>query len=124
MYPAAKESVPGLETIRGVWTGGGAATDCAHAAADWSKGIVSVVYTSATGCYTVTFTDPHYALVGYDIKASQQTGVDPIRGVVRNGSYSSATKSLIFELNDAGTLIDALTTDKLFLEFVFAKAAP
>ncbi len=126
MYPSPKCSVPGLEQVVGKWTGGGAATDCALAAGDWSKGIASVAYTAATGVYTVTFTDAYQQLVGYRITASQQTGVDPIGGVVRNGTYSSTTKSLIFELNTlpSGALVDALTTDKLMLEFTFAKFAP
>ncbi len=108
----------------GVWTGGGAAADCTHVATDWSKGIASVVYTAATGCYTITFTDSYHSIVGYSLKCSQQTGVDPVVGTVRNGTFSSATKSVVVEINTAGTLTDLLTTDKLFIDFTFARFPP
>ena len=124
MYPSPKETIPGLKSVRGVWTGGGAAADCTHVATDWSRGITSIVYTAATGCYTITFDECGPNLVDFSIHFGQQTGVDPITATVRNGSFSATTKSLVFEVNTAGTLTDLLTTDKLHIHAVFSTNKP
>jgi hypothetical protein len=125
-YPGDKTTIPGTFKVQGVWTGGGAATNCTKAAADWSKGIASVNYTAATGCYTITFTDVGQQIVGWKITTGQQTGVNPLNFILRNGSFSATTKSVIIEVSadDSGTLTDLLTTDKLYIEFQFAKQAP
>ncbi len=126
-YPR-KTSIPGTRTVQGVWTGGGAGTDCAVASGDWNRGITSIVYTSAAGCYTVTFNegDCGHSLVGFQIGTGQQTGVNPLAICVRNGSFSSATRSVIIEVSasDSGTLTDLLTTDKLYVSFTFSTFPP
>ncbi len=118
--------IPDTVHVRGVWTGGGAATDCSHVATDWSRGIASIAYTSATGCYTITFTDVGQQVIGFHIGSGQQTGVNPLAFAYRNGTFSAVTKTLIFEVSasDSGTLTDLLTTDKLFIDIVFSKQAP
>ncbi len=123
-YPS-RTSVPGLQKVQGVWTGGGAAADATHSAGDWSKGIASVVYT-ATGKYTIAFTDVGQQIVGHKITFGQATGVNPLSYIVVNGSFSTTTKSVDveFSASDSGTLTDLLVTDKLYIEFEFAKQAP
>lgn len=125
-YPGGKTTIPGTFKVQGVWTGGGGAANCTHVAADWSRGIASVDYTSATGCYTITFTDVGQQIVGWKITTGQQTGVNPLAFCLRNGTFSAVTKSVIFEVSasDSGTLTDLLTTDKLYIEFEFAKQSP
>ena len=121
-----RSSVPDTIRVQGVWTGGGAAADCTHAAADFSRGISSIAYTAATGCYTITFTDVGQQIVGWKITTGQQTGVNPLAFCLRNGTFSATTKSVIFEVSasDSGTLTDLLTTDKLYVEFEFATSPP
>ncbi len=125
-YPKGATSIPGQVTVQGVWTGGGAASNCAVASGDWNRGIASFVYTAATGCYTITFSDCGAALVGHHIGFGQQTGVNPLAYTVRNGSFSSSTKSVIVEFSatDSGTLTDLLTTDKLYCKFEFSSFPP
>ena len=121
-----RSSVPDIVKVQGVWTGGGAAADCSHVATDWNRGIVSIVYTAATGIYTITFRDVGKAIVGWNISTGQQTGVNPLAFIIQNGSFSTATKSVIIEVSasDSGTLTDLLTTDKLYVNFEFAKNGP
>ncbi len=121
-----RSSVPNTFEVIGVWTGGGAAADCSHVATEWNRGIASIVYTSATGCYTITFNDCGAALIGLLITFGQQTGVNPLAYTIRNGTFSSATKSVIveFSASDSGTLTDLLTTDKLYIVARFAKNLP
>ncbi len=125
-YNAARHSVPGLKTVNGVWTGGGATTDCAVASGDWNKGIASFVYTSATGCYTLTFSDCGSDIVDWHISTGQQTGVNPLAFCIRNGTFSSSAKTVIIEVSasDSGTLTDLLTTDKLYVSFTFSTFPP
>ncbi len=122
-YPS-RDTIPDCVTVRGVWTGGGAGQDCAVADGDWNRGIASIAYTSAAGCYTITFQDVGQQIVGWHISMGQQTGVDPVSVVLRNGTFSTSTKSVIVEVNTGGTLTDFLTTDKLYVEFTFAKNGP
>lgn len=121
-----RSTCPDTVKVQGVWTGGGAGTDCTHDAADHSHGIASVAYTSAAGCYTITFTDVGQQIVGHHISFGQQTGVNPLSYAIRNGSFSRTTKSVIveFSASDSGTLTDLLTTDKLYIDFTFAKNGP
>ena len=126
LYPSRGTTLPGTFKAQGVWTGGGAATNCTKAAADWNRGIASVNYTAATGIYTITFLDVGQQIVGHKIGFGQQTGVNPLAYCVRNGSFSATTKSVIveFSASDSGTLTDLLTTDKLYIEFEFATSPP
>ncbi len=121
-YNAARRSIPGTKAVGGVWTGGGAASNCAVATGDWNRGITSFVYTAATGCYTITFSDCGHQIVDWHISTGQQTGVNPLAFIIRNGSFSASTKSVIVEVSaaDSGTLTDLLTTDKLYVNFVFS----
>ncbi len=125
-YPSGGKTLPGTFKVQGVWTGGGAGTNCTHAAADWSRGIASIAYTSSAGCYTITFTDVGQQIVGWKITTGQQTGVNPLAFCLRNGTFSATTKTVIFEVSasDSGTLTDLLTTDKLYVEFEFATSPP
>ncbi len=125
-YPKGATSVPGLKTVQGVWTGGGSAADCAVASGDWNRGITSIAYTAATGCYTITFSECGSAIVGWQISTGQQTGVNPLAFCLRNGTFSSSAKTVIFEVSasDSGTLTDLLTTDKLYVKFEFSSFPP
>ncbi len=116
-----RSTIPGLKTVGGVFTGGGAATSCTQAATDWNRGIVSVVYVS-TGRYTVNFLDVGQQLVGYSIQVDGAAGVDPVVGQLITGSFDSTTKLCVLEFG--ATLIDLLTTNKLYLSFTFATNAP
>ncbi|MDD5374479.1 hypothetical protein [Acidithiobacillus sp.] len=127
-YPKGSTSIPNLRTVQGVWTGGGAAADCTVASGDWNRGITSIAYTAATGCYTVTFNagDCGYAIVDWHISTGQQTGVNPLAFCLRNAGFSASARTAIFEVSasDSGTLTDLLTTDKLYVSFTFAKTPP
>lgn len=116
-----RSSVPGLFTVEGVWTGGGAAADCAVTAGDWNRGIISFVYT-ATGKYTVTFRDFGQQIVSYSLSTTGATGVDPVVGQVVEGSYSATAGTVALEFG--ATLADLLTTNKVHLSFTFASNAP
>ncbi len=117
-----RSTIPDLIEVAGVWTGGGAAADCTHAAADWNRGIASVAYNAATGKYLVTFVDCGQQIVKYSIQVEGDTGVDPVVGMVVAGSYSQSAKTVALEFG--ATLIDLLTTNKLHLSFTFAKNGP
>ncbi len=121
-----RSTLPGVHRVQGVWTGGGAGANCTLATGDWSRGIASVNYTSATGCYTITFTDVGQQIIGWNIKSGQETGVNPLCFIVRNGTFSASTKTVIIEVSasDSGTLTDLLTTDKLYISFEFVNFAP
>ncbi len=117
-----RSTVPDTTKVQGTWTGGGAAADCTHDAADWNRGIESVKYNSATGKYKVKFMDCGQQLVDYSIQVEGATGVDPVVGMVVAGSLDTVAKTV--DLEFGATLIDLLTTNKLHLTFVFAKNAP
>ncbi len=121
-----RSTIPDLVVVGGVWTGGGSAADCSHVATDWNRGIVSIAYTAATGCYTITFQDVGQQIVDWHISTGQQTGVNPLAFIIRNGTFSTSTKSVIIEVSasDSGDLTDLLTTDKLYVNFTFAKNGP
>ncbi len=120
-----RSTIPGVYKVQGVWTGGGAATDCTHAAADWSKGITSVTYNSATGKYLITFTDVGQQIVGHNIRVCGATTVDPVAVQLIRGSLSTSAKTVQVEFSDlAGGLLDLLSTDKLLIEVDFVNSAP
>ncbi len=125
LYPGHGTTIPLTWKAQGVWTGGGAATSAAKATGDWSRGIASVAYT-ATGKYTITFTDVGQQIIGHKITFGQATGVNPLAYTVINGSFSATTKSVDveFSASDSGTLTDLLSTDKLYIEFEFAGSPP
>ncbi len=116
-----RNTIPGLKTVGGVWTGGGATTSCTQAATDWNRGIVSVAYVS-TGKYTVTFQDVGQQIVDYNINVDGAAGVDPVVGMLVTGSFSATAKTCSIEFG--ATLIDLLTTNKLYLSFTFATNGP
>lgn len=119
-----KSSVPGLFKIAGVWTGGGAATDCSKSATDWSRGIDTVKYNAATGKYKVTFLECGQQLVNHICRIDGATGVTPVISVVVAGSFDPVAKTLSLETYAGAALIDLLVTNKLHLGFIFAKNAP
>ncbi len=117
-----RSTVPGLIEVRGTWTGGGAAADCTHVATDWSRGIASVAYNAATGCYLVTFTECGQQLVDASVHVENLTGVDPVVGKIVAATFSASAKTVAVEFG--ATLADLLTTDKAHFCFIFAKCAP
>ncbi len=120
-----RSTIPGVHKVQGVWTGGGAAADCTHDADDWSRGVASLAYNSATGKYLLTFTDGGQQIVGHNIRVCGLTGVDPVAVNLLIGSYDSAEKTVEVEFSDlAGGLLDLLTTDKVLVDVDFVRAAP
>lgn len=118
-------TLPGVQKVQGVWTGGGAGTSCTHAAADWSRGIASLAYNAAAGKYLLTFTDCGQQIVGHNIRVCGLTGVDPVTVNLLRGTFSSSAKTVQVEFSDlGGTLIDLLTTDKVLVEVDFVRYAP
>ncbi len=113
-----RSMVPGTVICQGRWSGGGAAADCTLIDANWSSGIASIVYT-ATGCYTVNFTEVGHQLIEYSLCVENLTGVDPVVGKVVAGTLSRAGKSIDIEFG--ATLTDLLTTDRLLAKFVWVK---
>ena len=122
---AVRSTIPGVHKVQGVWTGGGAAANCTHAAADWSKGIASLNYNAATGKYKITFTDVGQQIVGHNIRVCGLTGVDQVTVNLLRGTFSSTAKTVEVEFSDlAGTLLDLLTTDKVLVDVDFVRMAP
>lgn len=120
-----RSTIPDTVKVQGVWTGGGAGQDCTHVAADWNRGVASVVYNSATGKYLMTFMDVGQQIVGHNIRVCGLTGVDPVVVNLLIGTFSTSAKTVEVEFSDlAGTLIDLLTTDKLLVDVEFAKNGP
>ena len=128
IYPVKGCSVPATIKITGKWTGGGAATNCTKATADWSRGISSVNYNGATGKYRITFTDiPGQQLVDWNLPIARATGVtNALVAKVVEGSYSISAKTLDFEvvsvLTPAAT--DLTTTDKVYINLTFSSSPP
>ncbi len=116
-----RSTIPDVVNCQGVWTGGGAGTSCSHVATDWNRGITAITYVS-TGIYDIFFQDVGQQIVGHHIGFGQATTVDPLTYHIVNGSFSTATKSVRVEFG--ATLIDLLTTDKLYVCFEFAKNGP
>lgn len=127
-YPNHGNTIPSTVSVGGVWTGGGAATDCTHAAADWSRGIVSVKYNGATGKYQITFLDvPGSQVVGFSADIARATGTtNALIAKMVAGSYSTSTKTLNFEVCDLSTPVatDLTTGDKIMFHITFAKSPP
>ena len=120
-----KSNLPDLVQVIGVWTGGGAATNCTKAAADWSRGITSLNYNAATGKYLITFTDVGQQIVSHSIAVCGLTTVDMVSVNLIRGSFSISAKTCEVEFSDlAGILLDLLTTDKILINVTFAKNAP
>jgi hypothetical protein len=124
-FPVRSTS-PDTVKVQGVWTGGGAAADCTHDAADHSHGIASVKYDSATGKYKITFVDVGQQIVGGDIKVCRAaaSGAHLVTNIVRS-TLSTSEKTVEFEVSDlSNTLTDLLTTDKILVNVEFAKNGP
>lgn len=120
-----RSTLPGVHKVQGVWTGGGAAADCSHAAADWSRGVASIAYNGATGKYLITFTDVGQQIVGHNIRVCGLTTVATVTANLLRGSFDSAAKTVQVEFYDlGGSLIDLLTTDKVLVDVEFVRAAP
>ncbi len=121
-----RSTIPGVHKVQGVWTGGGAGTSMTHAAADWSKGIVSVTYHTDAGKYLITFTDVGQQIVGHNCKVCRPTdGDDPVVVNLRRGSFDSAAKTVEIEIADMdGTAYDLATDELLLIDVEFALFAP
>ena len=118
-------SVPNVESVVGVWTGGGATTDMTHSSTDWNRGVVSVKSTGVAGKYTIAFIDvPGAQLVSDMCKVLRATGAHPLVANVVAGSYSVANKTVALEVYDGTTLADLATTDKLLVNLGFSKSPP
>lgn len=124
-YPV-RSTIPNTETIRGCWTGGGAATNCTKAAADWSRGIKSIAYNAATGKYLVTFYDNGQQIVGGQVECSGAAGAAKKQVHILRSTYSPSAKTVQLEVwtGPAGALVDLLTTDVIMCEFVLATNKP
>lgn len=120
-----RSTLPGVHKVQGVWTGGGAAQNCTHVAADWSRGVASLDYNGATGKYLLTFTDVGQQIVGHNIRVCGQTGEDPVEVNLLRGTFSTTTKSVEVEFSDlTGALLDLLSTDKVLIDVDFVRFAP
>lgn len=121
-----KSTLPGLIHVQGVWTGGGAASAMTHTSTDWSRGIVSIAYNSATGKYLITFTDVGQQIVGDSCKVWTASGDKPWTAVVIRSSLSTTAKTVEVEIwdQDGDALSDLGTSQKLAVDITFAPAAP
>jgi len=121
-----RSTVPDTQTVRGVWTGGGAAANCTKAATDVSKGIASVNYNAATGKYLITFTDVGSAILDGEVNIMRPAGTAPLQANVVFGSLDRSAKTLQFEVWDTATpsLTAVALTDKLCITVVFSKNGP
>ena len=128
-YPT-RSSVPNTEIIRGIWTGGGAASNCTKAAADWSRGIKSIAYNAATGKYLVTLVDGGQQIVGGGIEFNGPAGATKKFVHVIRSTYSPSAKTVQIEVWTQGThlvdpaLVDLATTETLMCEFVMVTNKP
>ncbi len=114
-------------TIKGVWTGGGAAADCTHTYTDWSKNISSVAYNAATGKYIITTTDGGYQLLpGSHVEVTSATTDVPVFAKLIADSWSSSAKTVEFYAYTLATptLVDLRTGDKVLISLCFAKTSP
>ncbi len=117
-----RTSIPNVFRVQGKFTGGGAATSCTVTSGDWNRGIASLAYNSATGKYLMTFTDCGQQIVGWGISVSVLTGVDPVIGSIIEATYDATLKTVQVEFG--ATLIDLLTTQKVYVWVEFSKTPP
>lgn len=117
------------EEVCGIWTGGGAATNCTHSSADHSAGITSVAYNAATGKYLITLTEfgqqllPDSHVVIHRAAAAAPLVANLVRTITV--ATGGATATVAFEVWDlAGALTDLATTDKAAINLCFAKTKP
>ena len=123
-----RSTVPDQTEVRGVWTGGGAATDCSRATGDANKGIISFKYNAATGKYRVTLTDVGQQILDATCNVSRVSGSIPLSANVIRGSLNVANKTVDIEFwsvaAGAHTLTDLAATDKVLVTIVFTKNQP
>jgi hypothetical protein len=118
-----RSTVPDATEVCGVWTGAGAA-DMTQTTGDWSKGIVRIDQT-ATGKYTMYFSDVGQQVIGFDCSVASATGDGPLFVTYVNGTLSTANKTIDVEANTgAGTLTDIPATAKVMFNVKFAKQKP
>jgi hypothetical protein len=116
-----------VQTVSGMWTGGGAAANCTLAAGDHSAGITSVAYNAATGKYLITVSEwgqqllPGSQVVIHRAAADAPLVANLIRTVTVATGGASAT--VAFEVWDLATpsLTDVATTAKVGIHLVFGK---
>lgn len=120
----ARNSVPDITHVVGVFTGGGAAANCSKASGDWIKGIESVAYNAATGKYLITFSEVGNQVVTDGCKVLRPTATAPLFACVIRGSLSQSAKTCQLEIRTESALTDLATTDKLLIDIGFSKSPP
>ena len=109
-------------------TGGGAATDCTIDAGT-GRGLSSVTYNAATGCYRATFSHvPAGTFLGMGALGgcNSSTAADAKTVCELKGTFSAANKIVDFLVVDLGAtpaLVDLATNEGLTLVFYFAETA-
>lgn len=121
-----RSTIPGIDCVQGVWTGGGAAANCTRAAGDWNRGIASVNYNAATGKYLVTFIDVGTQIVWGRCEVMGAAGAAGKQVNVVRSTFNATAKTVQIEVWDTATpsLVDLAATDKLCLKFEFSKNNP
>lgn len=113
------------QCVMGVWTGGGAATNCTRTSTDMGQGITSVAYNAATGKYRITVIEwGQQLLPGTHIEVHRAAGSAPrVVNVVRTITVSGTTATIDFEVWDMATpsLVDLALTDVITINLVFSK---
>ena len=112
--------------VGGVWTGGGAATNCTRATADHSAGVTSVNYNAATGRYKITLAEWGAQLLpGSHITIHRAAAAAPlIVNLVRAITVASGAATVLFDVWDVATptLTDLATTDTIDIVLRMAKS--
>lgn len=89
----------------------------------YGHGIASCADT-ATGKYTVTFTDPPPVLLSLLVTFKDDTGVDPLVAQEVVDTFSLADKKAYFEVSDmAGTLAEPASGSDCVIRATFLKTA-
>lgn len=120
-----------VESVMGVWTGGGAAADCTHSSTKHSAGITSVVYNAATGKYKINLSQwGQQLLPGSNVLVRRQAGDAPLLAnlidavTVASDGLSAYCTFEVWDVDATSALTDLATTDTVAINLVFAKGKP
>lgn len=104
--------------LRARYTGGGASANMTKAA---GRGISSVAYNAAAGCYLITFTEVGKVFLGGNMSVLSATGTTTAY-VAHPIAYSSTAKTLSIYVSDLATPTahDLSTSEELWVHFVWA----